>query len=624
MSGNQTKSAVQRAMSQIIEAFRLNWKLFLGIHISVNVLSLMVLTPLLSLVLGWLLLASGQTALTDEDILFFMLSPTGMLVMLLAAALYTTIVVFQQAAMITAAYSVTSGHRVSISGLGRYMLLKFWPLFRLATQMVGRTALIATPFLAASAWIYLSFLTEFDINYYITHKPPVFWWAGGLILACLLLLVTLLLRVFSGWVLALPMLLLNDESPRRVLKMSSKASVSMRIPIAVTLLVLFIANAGLLSLVSALADLAVDGGVAVAGESLRMMAYLLGGLLIIWLVANVAVTFFSNSVLSLVIVYIFIRLVPRPDDWTLNETMVPAGATGLWKLSATKLTGLVVLLSLTAGLVVSIAINRMDLEDHTMVIAHRGASADAPENTLAAMELAISKGADWVEIDVQETRDGEVVVIHDSDLKKIAGSGRKVFDSSLAELQNVDIGSWKDPSYSDQRIATLQQLLELCKDRINVLIELKYYGQEIRLEERVVNIVEAASMQDQIRIMSLSYPGIQKMKSIRPGWNVGLLASVTIGDITRLEADFFAVNANFANRAFIKHVHGRGRKVLVWTVNDPISMSAMMSKGVDGIITDKPQLAANIRLERAELNIHERIMIQLASFIGKTPSRPEQ
>jgi glycerophosphoryl diester phosphodiesterase len=266
----------------------------------------------------------------------------------------------------------------------------------------------------------------------------------------------------------------------------------------------------------------------------------------------------------------------------------------------------------------------MDLEDHTMVIAHRGASADAPENTLAAMELAISKGADWVEIDVQETRDGEVVVIHDSDLKKIAGSGLKVFDSSLAELQNVDIGSWKDPSYSDQRIATLQQLLELCKDRINVLIELKYYGQEIRLEERVVNIVEAASMQDQIRIMSLSYPGIQKMKSIRPGWNVGLLASVTIGDITRLEADFFAVNANFANRAFIKHVHGRGRKVLVWTVNDPISMSAMMSKGVDGIITDKPQLAANIRLERAELNIHERIMIQLASFIGKTPSRPEQ
>jgi len=240
------------------------------------------------------------------------------------------------------------------------------------------------------------------------------------------------------------------------------------------------------------------------------------------------------------------------------------------------------------------------------------------------MEQAIKDGADWVEIDVQETRDGEVVVIHDADLKKIGGIGLRVFDASLAELQSVDIGSWKNPSFSDQRIPTLQQLLELCKNRIKVLIELKYYGQERHLEERVVEIVEAAGMQDQIRVMSLSYPGIQKVSSIRPQWSVGLLASVSFGDITRLEADFFAVNASFASRAFIRNIHNRGKKVLVWTINDPVSMSAMMSKGVDGIITDKPQLATNIKLERAELSVHQRIMIQLASFIGKQAHRPEQ
>jgi glycerophosphoryl diester phosphodiesterase len=269
-------------------------------------------------------------------------------------------------------------------------------------------------------------------------------------------------------------------------------------------------------------------------------------------------------------------------------------------------------------------IGRLNLDDHSMIIAHRGASADAPENTLAALELAIKQGADWVEIDVQETREGEVVVIHDSDLKKIGGSGLKVFESSLAELQSVDIGSWKDPSFSDQRIPTLQQVLALCKNRINIVIELKYYGQEARLEERVANLVEAADMQDQIAVMSLNYPAVQKMKSIRPDWSVGLLASVTIGDITRLEADFFAINATFANRAFIRNIHKRNRKVMVWTVNDPISISAMMSKGVDGIITDKPLLASTIRQERAGLGMHERLMIQLASLIGKTPARPEQ
>ena len=390
------------------------------------------------------------------------------------------------------------------------------------------------------------------------------------------------------------------------------------------LLSLFLLNAGMLSLVSLLADLSVDGVVAIAGGSLQTIAFLLGGLLVVWLIANVAIAFFSNSVLSLVILYMYTRLISPTGEENADIRPVPAQSAGAWNVSWTKLTGLALIASLVAGLEIHITMGRLNLEDHTMVIAHRGASADAPENTLAALELAINNGADWVEIDVQETKEGEVVVIHDRDLKKIGGSDLKVFEASLAELQSVDIGSWMDPSFSNQRVPTLQQVLALCKDRINVVIELKYYGQEERLEERVANLVEAAGMQDQIVVMSLSYPAIQKMKSIRPGWMVGLLSSVAMGDITRLEADFFAVNAKFASRSFIKLVHKRNRKVLVWTVNDPISMSAMMSKGVDGIITDKPQLASTIRKERAELGAHERLMIQLASFIGKQATRPEQ
>ena len=624
MPGNKIKNELRQAIRQVIATFKLNWRLFLSIHIFVNIFSILVLAPLVSLLLGWLVLASGQTVLTDEDILFFALSPTGMLVLLAAGTLYTTVVVFEQAAMVTAAYGMTSGQAITIARLGHYMLVKFWPLFRLAFQMVMRTALIATPFLAMSAWVYFSFLTEFDINYYLIHKPPVAWLAGGLILISLLSLLALLLRIYSGWVLALPMLLINDENPRRVLQLSRKASVSNRVPIAITLLLLFLANAGLLGLVSALANLGVDGVVALAGESLELMAYLLGSLMLVWFLANVAVTFFSNSVLSLVIIHMFTHLTPASQDWNPNEVVRAPGSAGLWRLSATKLAGLAITLSLLAGLAVSIAIKQMDIEDHTMIIAHRGASAVAPENTLAAMEQAIKDGADWVEIDVQETSDGEVVVIHDSDLKKIGGSGLKVFDSTLTELQSVDIGSWKNPSFSDQRIPTLQQLLALCKNRIKVLIELKYYGREKHLEQRVAEIVDTAGMQDQIRVMSLSYPGIQKMKSIRPQWSVGLLASASLGDITRLEADFFAINARFASRTFIRRIHNRGKNVLVWTINDPISISAMMSKGVDGIITDEPQLAANIRLERAELGMHQRIMIQLASFIGTQPQRPEQ
>ncbi len=620
----QAQKGTLPGVHRLLKTFRLNWKLFLGIHIGVNVLSLVVLTPLFSLMMGWLILTSGHTALTDEDILFFVLSPTGLLVMLLAAALYTTIVIFEQAAMITAGHYLASGQVAHLPKPGRYLLVKSWPLFRLALHLIGRTTLIVAPFLALGALTYYFFLTQFDINYYLAVRPPAFWWTGGLIIVSVLTMTVILLHIFSGWALALPLLLLDDQAPARALNLSRKASVSVRLPIAASLLSLFLLNAGMLFLVSLLADLSVDGVVAIAGGSLQTMAFLLGGLLVVWLIANVAISFFSNSVLSLVILYMYTRLIRPTGEENADTKPGPAQSAGAWNVSWTKLTGLALIASLLAGLAINTTMDRLNLEDHTLVIAHRGASADAPENTLAAVELAINNGADWVEIDVQETREGEVVVIHDSDLKKVGGSDLKVFEASLAELQSVDIGSWMDPSFSNQRVPTLQQVLALCKDRINIVIELKYYGQEERLEERVANLVEAAGMQDQIVVMSLSYPAIQKMKSIRPGWMVGLLSSVAMGDITRLEADFFAVNAKFASRSFIKLVHRRNRKVLVWTVNDPISMSAMMSKGVDGIITDKPQLASTIRKERAELGAHERLMIQLASFIGKQVTRPEQ
>ena len=621
---NSSHKFTLRWVQNILETFRLSWRLFLGIHISVNVLSLVVLTPLVTLVISWLILTSGDAALTDEDILFFALSPTGLLVMLLVGGLYTTVLIFEQATMLTSAHSLALGRTVSLAGLGRFLLIKSWVLFRLSLHMIGRSILIAAPFLAAGALVYGLLLAEFDINYYLSEKPPVLWWAGGLILACLLIMAIVLLRVFSGWILTLPLVLFTDASPAHILKTSREHSVSMRIRIVMILLVLSLLNVALFALVSALTDLAVDGVVALPGNSLHVMAYMLGSLVVIWLLANFAITFFSNSLLSLVILDIYNRLVGTTDVSNQDKRLKAVHSGRPWDISLAKIVGIALLLCVATGFALDTIIERMGLEDNTVIIAHRGASADAPENTLSALQLAITEGADWVEIDVQETREGEIVVIHDSDLKRVGGSELRVFESSLEELQKVDIGSWKDPALSDQRIPTLQQVLELCKGRVKLVIELKYYGQEKHFEERVATLVEAAGMQDQVVIMSLSYAGIQKMKSIRPQWPAGLLSSVALGDVTRLKVDFFAVNAKFANRAFIRRVHNRNRKVIVWTVNDPIDMSAMMSKGVDGIITDKPGLALSVRQERKELGTHERIMIQLASWIGRQPARPQQ
>jgi glycerophosphoryl diester phosphodiesterase len=107
------------------------------------------------------------------------------------------------------------------------------------------------------------------------------------------------------------------------------------------------------------------------------------------------------------------------------------------------------------------------------VIGHRGAAALAPENTLSSVERAIEDGADWVEIDVQETADGEVVVLHDSDFMKLAGTPLKIWEGSFAEVRSLDIGSWFGPEFRGEGVATLEEALLRAKGRAKVIIELK-------------------------------------------------------------------------------------------------------------------------------------------------------
>jgi glycerophosphoryl diester phosphodiesterase len=268
----------------------------------------------------------------------------------------------------------------------------------------------------------------------------------------------------------------------------------------------------------------------------------------------------------------------------------------------------------------NLLIEGLTVDDRTQIIAHRGASAAAPENTLAAIEQALNQGTDWVEIDVQESADGEIVVIHDRDLKKIGGVDLEVYSTNLQRLQAVDIGSWFAPQYGDQRIPTLTQVLLACRGRAKVLVELKYYGHEQQLERRVVEVIENTGMAQDIVVMSLHYAGIQRMRALRPSWQLGLLSSVSAGDLGGLDLDFYAINAGFVDRHLVRKAHSKGRKVLVWTVNDAIAMSLMMSRGVDGIITDEPGLARSVKAQRAELGSGERLLLELATWFGyKTP-----
>jgi glycerophosphoryl diester phosphodiesterase len=268
---------------------------------------------------------------------------------------------------------------------------------------------------------------------------------------------------------------------------------------------------------------------------------------------------------------------------------------------------------IAAGLILSDhVLNRVSSPQMVEIIAHRGAAAVRPENTMSAVLKAIEDGADWVEIDVQETADGEVIVAHDSDFMKSAGVNLKVWDATVADLAGIDIGSSFDPSYSAERTPTLRTVLLAARGKSKVMIELKYYGHNSDLEGRVARIVEETGMTEEIAVMSLKIPMVEKMRGLRPNWRTGILAARAIGDLSELETDYIAANTGQISLDLVKRTNAEGKQLYAWTVDDPVTMSRMISMGVDGLITNQPALARHVMERRNALSSAERLLLWLA------------
>jgi glycerophosphoryl diester phosphodiesterase len=434
-----------------------------------------------------------------------------------------------------------------------------------------------------------------------------------------------LARLLLGWTFALPIHLFEAVRPADALRSStakSKEHVWVILPVmagwAVGSMVVSGLTLGFVGLVG-------RSILPMLGGSVTLLVMIIGILVLLWGAANLIVTLLSASSFALLIVRLYDRMdVAAGTTWPA-ETLEPIESGSGLRLSRGKFMAGVAATTLVALILGAGLLDSIRLDDDVLVIAHRGAAGAAPENTMASFERAIADGTDYVELDVQENADGEVVVIHDSDLMKIGGVNLKIWDATGEQLRDIDVGSWFSPEFSGERVPTLEQVLELCKGRARVNIELKYYGRDESLEERVVEIVERTGMESQIVVMSLKYGGVQRVRQLRPNWTLGLLTAKAVGDLTRLDADFLAVHAGLATARFVRSAHKRGKQIYAWTVNDPVQMFLLMNRGVDGLITDEPALARSVIEQRAELNAVERLMVELSVWFGVKPeqSSPE-
>lgn len=220
------------------------------------------------------------------------------------------------------------------------------------------------------------------------------------------------------------------------------------------------------------------------------------------------------------------------------------------------------------------------------ITAHRGGSNLAPENTLAALQKAIDEGADYAEIDVAQTKDGVIVVSHDNNIKRISGQDLNIWSSNYAEIKNLDIGSWFDPQFKNERIPTLEEAIQLCQGKILLNIELKPTGHEASLVESTVKIIHQNDFSDQCVLASLDYPTLEKVESVDPSLKRAYITALAIGDIQKLPVDIYSIESSFVTPEIVAAIHRENKEILAWTVDSQEATEKMVKIGVDNIITD--------------------------------------
>lgn len=229
------------------------------------------------------------------------------------------------------------------------------------------------------------------------------------------------------------------------------------------------------------------------------------------------------------------------------------------------------------------------------IIAHRGSSSAAPENTIAAFDLAVKQRADYIELDVQMTMDQHVVVIHDDTVDRTTNGSGLVKGYTLDQLKKLDAGSWFGHSYGNERIPTLQDILERYSKRIGILIELKHPKRQIGIEKAVADIINKFAYSRHIMVQSFDETALQRMKAYAPSLRTAFIIKPSMLKMAKSSlavyssfADCLNIKKTMMNRCWIDRIHSFGMDVFIWTVKDQKTADRIKKYPIDGVVTDHP------------------------------------
>ena len=201
------------------------------------------------------------------------------------------------------------------------------------------------------------------------------------------------------------------------------------------------------------------------------------------------------------------------------------------------------------------------------------------------------------------TKDGVVMVTHDTSLRRCTGRNTNIYDLTFDEVRKLDAGRWFSAKYAGTKIPTLEEVLDLCKGRIQLNIEIKPNAATPALEAETIHIIEEKGFAHDCVITSQSYETLCKVKELAPEIETGYILALGVGSYYDLPAaDFFSVEGTFITSGMVQQIHKRDKTISAWTINRDEDASNMLSLGVDDVITDKPAMVQDLLREDAELD----------------------
>ncbi len=576
-------------MIETIRIARQRWWSLTAFAVLFRGIESMVFAPIAAIAGGWLI---GRSVLDSTAIVGFLLSWRGLAALVLAATLLLAIRLLEHAGLSAMLFAGATDRRLSSLAALRMVGLRLPTLVRLGARLAlaGLTCLL--PVLAVAGGFAAWLLPAHDINYYLKLQPPAFKVAAAGIGLAALVSAALLLALFVRWRLVVHAVMFENAGPGAAMARSAALTAGQRGRVAGLVLAVSLLIVALGALGAAAGGLATRAVLAALGpiDALSVAGLAAGLLLLFALRTVVGIAFtLAGSVADAGAATAFYRerCAAMGGGMALPDAGMPDQPRGFGWMPA----GFAAALLVSAGGGTRLALQAIGDARPVSIQAHRGVTGPgAPENTLPAVAAAIAAGADTIETDVQMSRDGVLVMAHDSDFSRTGGVARKVWDLDYAQIRRIPLGGTR------QIAPTLGDFLAAAKGRARVNIELKHYGNhQPGLAARVVAAVNAAGMAGDVVIQSLEFAPLAQVRAAAPQIPIGYLLSFNVRDPSRLAVDFIAVEQSRIDRSFIARSHRRGQLVYAWTVNSQADMERLIDLGIDGLITDEAALAAQVR-----------------------------